>query len=75
MAAGTGQIDITLTKNGANTGLTFSIPQGSTAGVYTSATTTLVTYSVTDRFSVKFVNNASVASGSFRGGYVEFAPS
>ena len=62
---GTGSLVLTLRINGANTALTFTIPAGSAAGVYSDLANT-VAFTAGDTYNLSVLNNAAANSGSIR---------
>lgn len=68
MGGTTGNMTVTLRVNGAGSTLTFAVPFGSTAGVYSDTTTAhWVGVSSGDRLSVEFANGTDATSGGLVG--------
>ena len=61
MQPSSGNMVITVRKNGADTGLTYTLASGATAGTYSNTTNT-VTFAAGDLISLQVVNNSAIES-------------
>jgi hypothetical protein len=61
MQPSSGNMVITIRKNGADTGLTYTLASGATAGTYSNTTNT-VTFAAGDLISLQVVNNSAIES-------------